>query len=81
MATVRLQCWVNRLENDPHASFAQHLEHAIDAELSQVAGGIRRVEEPEDLPGCHRRKTGRVRIRLDLVLERADDSLQARSRR
>ena len=68
MATVRVQRGINRLEHDSHTSFAQHLEHAIDAELSQVAGGIRRIEEPEDLPGRHRGKTGRVWIRLDLVL-------------
>ena len=55
---------VERLEDDPHAPFAQHLEHAIRGQLAQFVRGVGRIEEGEDLARIHRRETGRVRVRL-----------------
>src|SRR5262249_17836172 len=64
-------------ENDAHAPVAKDLEHAISAELTQVAGRIGRVEKPKGLfpRGCGR--PGCLRVHLDLVPENTDDSLQA----
>ena len=61
-----VQCGIKGLEDDPHSALPQHLNHAIGAQLSQVVGGLGRVEEGEDLFRRRRYASGHRLFRVDL---------------